>query len=263
MVKVVASATRAKRNRRQTEAEVEALGDVENVGAGLVIERQGARRPYTRMAGQFNAVLTERQKRLGGKAKLPRWAGRMREMARGDGRDMSMEEFVAQLSPEELVRGQIKDKNGRFSGAPPTWVPRAFHRACVAELMKRGRHLWMDNYLVAIEAMTKVAAGQVKGASTADRLRAAQYVIERLEGKIPEKVVVTNEQPWAVVLDGIVAEVPDEAIQRGQSALNSAQELRQELHDVVEGEAEEVFEPVAPPQPVRSPTRRRNVARRR
>lgn len=180
-------------------------------------------------------------------------------MARGDGTKMSMDEFVAQLSPEELVRGQIKAKDGTFRGAPPMWVPRAFHRACIAELMRRGKRLWQENYLSAIETMTAIATG-AGGASPGERLKAAQFVIERLEGKIPERLIVTDEQPWALVLDDIVADVSDEQVERGRKVLASAEAVRQDIVDPRDPvvEAELVDEE---PTPVRRSPRRRRASK--
>lgn len=164
---------------------------------------------------------------------------------------MTMEEFVAGLTPEELVRGRLKDKNGGFSGRPPAWVPHEFHRACMRELMKRGKELWQVNYLAAIEAMTQVATGKVKGATVGDRVRAATFVIERLEGKVPEIVLVADESPWAMIIDDIVAQVPDEQIAAAKRARN--QLIGSELGDVID--AEIVEEP--------KPTPRRRAAARK
>lgn len=168
---------------------------------------------------------------------------------------MTMEEFVAQLSPEELVRGQIKDSGGRFRGAPPQWVPRAFHRACITELMKRGKFLWQENYLKAIETMTDIAAGKGPAgrmATPTERLKAAQFVIERLEGKVPEVLHITDEKPWEAMLDGIVAEVSDEAVERGVRALAGAQEAI----DVIEGITESVSDELYAEEPVPGPASR-------
>lgn len=169
---------------------------------------------------------------------------------------MTMEEFVEQLSPEELVRGQIKARDGSFRGAPPQWVPRAFHRACITELMRRGKWMWQENYLRAIETMTEIASGKGAGktATPGERIKAAQFVIERLEGKVPEVLRIQGDQPWEAVLDGIVADVPDAAIERGMRALAGAQEV---LEDIVDAEVVDE-EPVAPPRRTRSraPARR-------
>jgi hypothetical protein len=209
-------------------------------------------RPYLKMreTSAFADVLTPRQLRRG-KVRTARAWGRMMDAMEKTG--MTMEEFVAGLSPEELVRGKLKDRNGKFTGRPPAWVPHEFHRACIRELMRRGKELWQTNYLVAIEAMTQVAAGKVPGAKVSDRIKAAEFVIERLEGKTPDIVVLAEDSPWKMVIDDIVAQVPDEAITAAKKARHEL--LGAELEDVVDAEIVEEETPVPP--------RRRRAAARR
>jgi len=203
---------------------------------------------------RFKEHLTERQRRRG-KVRIARSWGRMMEAMTKSA--MTMEQFVETLTPEELVRGRLKDKNGTFRGTPPAWVPQEFHRACIRELMRRGKTLWQTNYLEAIEAMTQVAKGAVKGATVRDRLVAAQFVIERIEGKQPEMVVLTEEAPWQMVIEDIVAQVPDEAIA-------AARKARQDLgfpdeQDILDAEIldeEEISEKPAPPRRPRRAARR-------
>lgn len=240
----------------------EALGvmaDPRKRESAIDVNRKGVPRGYIRPGKAFEGLLSEYQKtQKGGRVRVSRANTRMWRMAKQA--DMTIEEWVEGLSNEELVRGQPKNKNGGFSGRPPNWVPRAFHRACVAELMRRGKKLWQENYLQAIETMTKIANGEVKGASAGDRLKAAQYVIERLEGKIPEKLVITDDQPWMLVIDDIVADVSDTQVQRAQKALSSAQAVRQEIADprdpIIDAEIMEEPKPKPAPRRRRSPVRR-------
>lgn len=130
--------------------------------------------------------------------------------------EYTWEEFVSNLTPTELARGQLMDKNGNFTGRPPKMVPRQFLNACTKELLKRGATLWKENYVDAINAMTDIAKNTSEKAS--DRLRAAEFVIERLEGKVPQVVNVSVEDPWQVALDGVVAEATEDmAIARAHS----------------------------------------------
>lgn len=191
-------------------------------------------RPYLRVGnGSFAGGLTERQRRRG-RVRTARAWGRMMDML--EKTNMTMEEFVAGLTPEELVRGRLKDKNGNFQGRAPAWVPHEFHRACMRELMKRGKELWQVNYLAAIEAMTDIATGKGVGAvaTPGERLRAAQFVVERLEGKVPEIVLVADESPWSMIIDDIVAQVPDEQVEAARQARNGL--IGTELGDVVDAE---------------------------
>lgn len=128
------------------------------------------------------------------------------------------DEFVGALTAEELARGQLMDKNGSFSGRPPSFVPKAFHDACIKELLGRGRILYKENYVKAIQAMTEIASS--KTAKEADRIKAAQFVIERLEGKVPDRLEVSASDPWQQIISGIVAEVEEDQIANAQSYYN-------------------------------------------
>lgn len=173
---------------------------------------------------------------------------------------MTLEEFVQQLTPEELVRGKLRDKNGNFTGRPPSWVPAEFHRACIRELMRRGKEMWQLNYLEAITAMTEIAKGAVPGVKPGDRLKAAQFVVERLEGKTPEIVLVGHDEPWQVVIDDIVAQVPDEQIAAAKAARYGQVGLPSDVVLDAEIVSEQEEPPDAPPAP---PVRRRPARRRR
>jgi hypothetical protein len=107
--------------------------------------------------------------------------------------EITMREFVAMLEPDELVRGRLKDKNGNFSGAPPKWVPSEFHAECVRELLRRGQVMYRENFLDAIKVFTDIAKDVT--VDPAQRLKAAQYVWERVEGKVPDRVEVAAAQP--------------------------------------------------------------------
>lgn len=128
------------------------------------------------------------------------------------------DEFVSALTAEELARGQLMDKNGNFQGRPPSFVPKAFHDACIKELLGRGRILYKENYVKAIEAMTAIASSST--AKESDRIKAATFVIERLEGKVPDKLEIGVSDPWQTIISGIVAEVEEDAIASGQQYLN-------------------------------------------
>lgn len=224
----------------------------ENGNGGMVVERAGLLRQRIRVPAQTQHLLTERQRTvLKGKVRMSRAWVRMEKIMAETG--MTMAEFVEKLTVEELVKGRFKDKGGRFRGAAPKWVPREFQQACLRELMSRGQEMWMGSYLEAIKAMTQIAKGEGPIgaiATPSERIKAATFVVERMEGKVPERLVVSSDQPWQTVLDGIVAEVPIEAIEAGRTALAAA--------NVVEGEVVDVeYEEEEPdPQPVRSRRRR-------
>lgn len=254
--------------KTQTRLEVEALGPQGYVPDEPVepLERPGrimhgrriqeGTRPYLKLDAQDQrwGGLTARQRRKG-RVKTARSWGRMLKLMEAN--DMTMEDFVETLTPEELVQGRLRDLTGKFTGKPPAWVPREFHRACIRELMRRGRHLWEQNYLDAIQVMTDVAVGRgdMRLAKPADRLKAAQFVIERLEGKIPDKVMVPVEAPWQLAIADIVADVPEDTLLRVQDARSRALTAAdQEV--VIDAELVEDEEPPTPPSRSRRARRR-------
>jgi len=148
-----------------------------------------------------------------------RWSEIIQAVKNGE---YTWDEFVGTLAVEELARGQLMDKNGSFTGRPPAYVPRAFHDACIKELLLRGKVLYKESYVAAIQAMTDIATN--KAAKESDRIKAAQFVIERLEGKVPDKLEIAAADPWQQIISGIVAEVDEEQIMNAQSYLNRMEE---------------------------------------
>lgn len=145
-----------------------------------------------------------------------RWSEIIGQVKEGQ---FTWEDFVSTLSPTELARGQLKDKGGTFKGRPPALVPAAFHNACIRELMNRGQVAYRTNYLEAIKAMTAIANSKSILTKDADRIKAAQFVIERLEGKVPERLEVAMVNPMDALISGVIASIEDEAIANAQDYL--------------------------------------------
>jgi hypothetical protein len=243
--------------RRQYDEEIEeqrAFFQRPNSMPSAGFERAGADRPYITIHPCFAPILTERQKTASGRRYRQRGAaawGRMRDILKRT--NMTVQEFVEQLDDEELVRGQLRDTDGKFRGRRPAWVPNEFHRACIRELLRRGQTLWRENYLQAIQVLTDIAQDDKQKA--ADRLKAAMHVIERIEGKIPDKIEVSLDAPWEGIIMDIVAEVSDEQLENGRRRLSGGGRM------VIDGDINEP-EPSSPvPQP--SPRRHGRASRRR
>lgn len=116
---------------------------------------------------------------------------------------------VEDLDEEELARGYCKDKNGRFTGRPPKVVPRELHDRMRRELLKRGEEVFAQSFVDSIRALADIACSP--SVKDADRIRAAQYVVERIAGKVPEKVELSAADPWQTIIDRIVVDDPREA----------------------------------------------------
>jgi hypothetical protein len=127
---------------------------------------------------------------------------RMQEFINGD-------ITVEDLDLEELRRGQFRDKNGGFQGKPPHMIPRDFHEAIARELIERTngslRTKLSDSMDVIYELMIN------KRTPARERLAAAQYIMERTMGKIPDKQIVEAKiAKWQDAMEEVVFEMPDE-----------------------------------------------------
>lgn len=113
---------------------------------------------------------------------------------------------IEDLDIEELSRGQLRDKNGQFTGRPANVIPREMTIKLAQELLTRGDGTWRENYMRAMEVFVEIMENP--RARPQDRLYAAQYVIERVAGKIPEKQVVeASIRKWEEVADAVMVEV--------------------------------------------------------
>lgn len=108
---------------------------------------------------------------------------------------------VEDLDDEELARGQFRDRNGDFSGNPPKQIPREMHDQFVTELFERADVRLKEGLVACVDTMVEVATSPVYEAK--DRLKAAQWVFERVRGKAPEVHVHTQDKPWEHVMQGI------------------------------------------------------------
>lgn len=112
---------------------------------------------------------------------------------------------VADLSPEELARGQLKDKNGRFTGRPPKFLPRDLVMRMRREFLARGDKAFEDSYLDAVNEMKRIMTSAK--VDDAVRLKAAIYIVERVGGKTPEHIEMKVDAPWMGMLQRMIVPV--------------------------------------------------------
>lgn len=179
------------RRRRRTLPGEEAAPNLRRVTAES--PRQAAeRRPrggvHTTLTGQPEDRVSLRM-RLG-----KRWSEIVLAVKAGE---YTWRQFAEGLSEEELLRCQLKDKDGRFMGRPPAFVPREFLLECQREQRRRFEEIFGSEVLgIAREYVKLCSDKEIPGK---DRAKLMQYAMERIFGGIPKEVKLTQEQPWESV----------------------------------------------------------------
>jgi len=125
-----------------------------------------------------------------------RWSQIITEVAEGQ---YTWDEFVEELDPEELARGQLKDRHGYFSGRPPALVPRQFQQSCVREIQRRFNEKVQGRLLSATDELIEMSrSGFLDGK---DRAKVLIYLLERVMGPVPKTVVIAGgDEPWQGML---------------------------------------------------------------
>jgi len=109
---------------------------------------------------------------------------------------------IEDLDDEELVRGYMRAKNGTFAGRAPRVVPKAIHDRMIRELFARADDMLRASLLDSVRVMSEVAADIT--ATPGERLKAAQWIYERVRGKVPTDVHITGEmKPYEELLDDV------------------------------------------------------------
>lgn len=115
---------------------------------------------------------------------------------------------MSELDDEELARGQLRNKAGNFQGGAPQMVPREMYTRMMNELFKRANDQMKTNLVKAVEVLTAIATDE--NADPKDAMKAAQWIIERVMGKTPENVIVSQDKPWQSLLVNVTANNPQD-----------------------------------------------------
>ena len=97
---------------------------------------------------------------------------------------------------EELIRGYRRSRDGSF-GKPPKFVSRELVQQCFRALVSRGDGTMKKAYIRAVEELVELAHN---GRSEKVRLDAIRELMERVVGKVPDRVHVATEEPWEAML---------------------------------------------------------------
>lgn len=136
---------------------------------------------------------------------------------------------VEDLDDEELSRGQIRRADGTWTNNPSVSIE--VHDEMVRKLFARADTKLRENLLTAVDTMADIASSTA--VEPADRIRAATWIYERLRGKVPTEIKVTQDKPFEVVM-GAVLEGGSRAASR------AARGYMDELEDAVEAEVVDI-----------------------
>jgi hypothetical protein len=100
-------------------------------------------------------------------------------------------ETIHDWDDEELERGQRKAKDGTFRGRPPTIIPTECHNELTRRVFERANRLMRSNLEAAVEQLTRIA--QSDFADDNAKLKAIDMMMNRVLGKVPEKVDLKHE----------------------------------------------------------------------
>lgn len=109
---------------------------------------------------------------------------------------------VEDLDTEELQKMQTRNSIGSFTTSNAS-VPAKLARDMKAELLRRGQAILDSAYTDAVTLLQDVVKD--KRARTPDRIKAAQLIVERSAGRMPETVRVEKSATWDETFeDGVV-----------------------------------------------------------
>lgn len=102
---------------------------------------------------------------------------------------------------DELLRGQRKNKNGKFANKPVRYVPTKVHQELVKRQMRLAKHHLNAHLMMASRMLIDIIRSPTT--DDGDRLKAIAMLFDRTMGKAPEKVEVTSDAPWVLALQNM------------------------------------------------------------
>lgn len=159
------------------------------------------------------AVKARREESLLRAQETRRQRGAVSRAARAAGEVSRLDKYRAGEYPchewedEEVAKGRPKNLDGSFTGTYPNLTGRQ-HAEIKRELLKRGQRKMDGLFDVALDALSSIAQ---YGESEAARVKAADLLVQRVAGKVPDKVEIKSSDPWQDILDEIM---DDDVLQR-------------------------------------------------
>ena len=119
---------------------------------------------------------------------------------------------VEDLDTEELAKGRLKDKDGKFRGRPPNFLPRKLVEAMRSEHHRRINAALEESLSDTVRTMRGIMRDPEADPST--RLKAAIYVYERFMGKTPDRIEVNRGDKVEQVVERIMYDMGESPIER-------------------------------------------------
>lgn len=112
---------------------------------------------------------------------------------------------VEDLDQEEIMRGQVKAKDGTFRGRPTDFIPRKLADALRAEMMRRWQAEIDKELIPSLNALKEIRDNKRLPADA--RYKSAVHLIERSAGKVAEKSEMKLEvSKWEQDIEGLLFE---------------------------------------------------------
>jgi hypothetical protein len=125
---------------------------------------------------------------------------------------------VEDMDEEELARGQVRRADGTWTNYRT--VPQAIFQNMITELFKRADQRLRENLLTAVDTMAEIASGSAYEPEV--RIRAAQFIYERVRGKNPDVVIHTQDKPFEIMMTDLVMQGGSRAASRQARGIESA-----------------------------------------
>lgn len=112
---------------------------------------------------------------------------------------------IEDLDDEEVAAGRLKAADGTFRGRPPVVIPAELVQAMRREWLSRAEDKLRNALLEkGIGTLTELAGSD--RIDPAVRLRAATILMERVMGKVPDKIQLAAEDPVETLFRNILAD---------------------------------------------------------
>jgi hypothetical protein len=125
---------------------------------------------------------------------------------------------VDELDDLELARGQVLRDDGTWTNFKT--VPASMIKEFRRELFDRADIKLRENLVKTVDTFAEIANGSAYEPEV--RLRAAQFIYERVRGKNPDVVIHTQDKPFEIMMTDMVIGGGSRAASRVQRGLESA-----------------------------------------